>query len=88
MTVVNGNRKKVLTINKFVFTENWMNVFKIRGIQLHFGTSKGNNMSLPSPKYYNSLLLGAFAELLKANISCDLTVRPHGTTWLQLDGFS
>ena len=41
MTVVDGGRQKVLTIKKFVFTENYMNVFKIRGIHLHFGATIG-----------------------------------------------
>jgi len=32
-------------------------------------------------------LLGAFAKLRKANISCVMSAYPHGTT-LPLDGFS
>jgi hypothetical protein len=32
-------------------------------------------------------LLGAFAKLRKATISCVMSVCPHGTTGLPLDGF-
>jgi len=32
--------------------------------------------------------LGAFTKLRKANISFAVSVRPHGTTRLTLDGFS
>jgi len=37
---------------------------------------------------YNSSFLGAFAELRRATISFVMSVRPHGTTRLPLDGFS
>ena len=45
-------------------------------------------------KYINTMcgrnveFLGAFAELRKESISFVLSVRPHGTTRLPLDGFS
>ena len=32
--------------------------------------------------------LGAFAKLRRATISFLMSVRPHGTNWLPLDGFS
>jgi hypothetical protein len=34
------------------------------------------------------ILLGAFAELQKVTVSFVMSVCPHGTNWLPLDGFS
>jgi hypothetical protein len=34
------------------------------------------------------VVLGAFAKLRKANISFVISVRPHGTARLPLEGFS
>jgi len=48
------------------------------------GTSQANNKSVAF--FLN--LLGAFAKLRKANISCVMSAYPHGPTRLPLDGFS
>jgi hypothetical protein len=32
--------------------------------------------------------IGAFAQLQNATLASSLSVRPHGTTWLPLNGFS
>jgi len=39
-------------------------------------------------RHWRGEILGAFAELRKAIISLIMSVRPHGTTRLPLDGFS
>lgn len=63
-------------------------MFKVQASSFILERLKEINVSLSSPKYYNIPLLGAFAKLLQASISCDVTVRPRGTTRFQLYEFS
>ena len=76
-----------------MFTRDFAQINPVNNVKRHLSNLKSTsilstNYDQGSTWYHSLSFLGVFAQLRKTNISLVMTVRPHQTTPLPLEGFS